>query len=559
MLRLIVSGLICGLMTFGVPCSVSGSPQTAAPSGGDRLEGFIEAYVAFRLGENEDEPKPAEAWSRRAGELRAWLEKLESIPRDGLTLDQDIDYRLIASDLKTAIARIERERRWEKDPGLYLRIEGVDAALTAADDAPEAKRKRLDEAFKEMVRLLSLGRANLKNPPAFFLDRAVEKTKAAVDHFQRDVRKRVAGMIGGEDSPGEGWEQAAAALTEYARFLEVELRPRAGGSPGIGKELYDYYLRETYFLEEDTESILRKGEAYFAGTLRLLEETARAIDPQKTWPELIRENRRNHPGADGLLAAWEKEIERARRHVLERNLATIPGGESVLVMPTPPAQRDRSPFGIMETPLPFSSDRVGKLIINPVEPDLPADVREALLSGHDYTFIATIAPHETYPGHHLHALKIQENPRLMRKLSNSTLFTEGWGLYAEELMHETGFFPDRDRTRLTQLLSRLWRAARVILDVKLQTGRISYDGARRFLEENVMFDPARSAGEVNMYVASPTYFITYIIGYFDIMALRLEYAERMGGRFSLGGFHEAMLRTGALPVSLVREILLPAR
>ena len=301
---------------------------------------------------------------------------------------------------------------------------------------------------------------------------------------------------------------------------------------------------------------LKKGEAYFAETVLLLEETARRIDPLKTWQELIAENRKIHPDSDSLLPSWEKEIQRARRHVLEKNLAVIPDGETVRVIPMPPSGRKQSPFGVMDTPAPFSPSKVGSLIINPVEPGLADAEKEELLSGHEYTFIATIAPHETYPGHHLHALKIQQNPRPLRKVIQSNLFGEGWGLYAEELMYETGFFKDAERTRLTQLRSRLWRAARVILDVKLQTDRISYAEARKFLEEKVLFEPARSAGEVNMYVQSPTYFITYILGYYDIMNIRADYKKKLGSEFSLLNFHEAVLRTGSLPTSLLRKLLL---
>jgi uncharacterized protein (DUF885 family) len=304
--------------------------------------------------------------------------------------------------------------------------------------------------------------------------------------------------------------------------------------------------------------MLKKGERYYAETLKLLEGTAARIDPGRSWQELIRENRRRHPAANDLLPAWEREILRARQHVIDRKLAAIPDDEKVVVLETPAEQRDMSPFGVMDTPQPFADNRTGRLFINPVEAGLAEAVKEKLLSGHDYTFITTIAPHETYPGHHLHALRIQENPRPMRKLYNSTLFTEGWGLYAEELMYETGFFKDAERTRLTQLLSRLWRAARVILDVELQTGRISYEEARRFLEEKILFEPERSAGEVNMYVAAPTYFITYINGYFDIMKLRDEYRRKKGGAFSLLEFHEAVLKTGALPPSLLKEILTAA-
>ncbi len=532
------------------------TPGGPATDNGRQLDLLIDSYVQFRRNTSQGEWRSAEEWAGRADELRSWECRLEAIPRQGLTLDQDIDYRLVRSDIRTETARIERERAWEKDPGLYLPPEGIDSLLREEQTTPEEKARRLGQALTEIRRRVDLARANLKRPPVLLLDRAVQKAGEAAVFLRSDLGSGIKSALVSPAGLGEELEKAASALDDYARFLNTDLRPQAVEGLGIGQELYDYYLRETYLMNEDTESILEKGETYFTETIRLLEETARKIDPGKTWPDLIRENRRRHPEAGNLLKAWEREIVRARRHVMEKSLAVIPDGESVVVVPTPPALRDQSPFGLMETPRPFSPERVGTLIINPVDPGLPADKKDALLGGHDFTFISTIAPHETYPGHHLHALKVQDNARPMRKLYNSTLFTEGWGLYTEELMFETGYFEDPDRTRLTQLLSRLWRAARVILDVKLQTGRISYEDARRFLEDRVMFEPARSAGEVNMYIGSPTYFITYIIGYFDIMSLRAEVQAKEGSRFSLLGFHEAMLRTGAIPVSLVREILL---
>jgi len=135
---------------------IFGSQGVPISSPGEKLEDFIEAYVSFRRNGIGGDLKTAQAWIRQADELREWRQQLGAISRDGLTLDQDIDYRLIASDIITEIARIERERRWEKDPGLYLRLENVASALKAGGLAPEEESKRLRDALLEIPANLSL-------------------------------------------------------------------------------------------------------------------------------------------------------------------------------------------------------------------------------------------------------------------------------------------------------------------------------------------------------------------------------------------------------------------
>lgn len=519
------------------------------------LDQFIREYLIFKT-----EHKSAPWWteSQYAGHLdtlEKWRQRLMTFDIGDMSTDARIDHRLLQADLDTELIRFGRERRWRKDPTYYLPDMSVfdsPASLDAGD-----RSEILKNHFQNISQTVSAALGNLRKPRRFFRDAAQTSLSESMAVMSKWWRATASAVNKGRDLE-QAYENALTSLARYRRFLEDLDETQLDTDLGIGAEIYSVYLKSSHLLEDDAASLLVRGEGFFEATKTLLEETAKEIDPGTSWQELIRENRRNHPTAEDLLSAWEREIARARAHVQKHGLVTIPLGERVLVVETPPSQRHKSPFGIMETPLPDSSAKIGRLIINPVAPDLAREMKEKLLSGHDHTFIRTIAPHETYPGHHLHALKIQENPRPLRRVFNSTLFTEGWGLYCEELMFETGYFPDGGRTRLTQLLSRLWRAARVILDVKLQTNQIGYVEARRFLEKEVMFEPQRSAGEVNMYLAEPTYFMTYIVGYFDIMKLREEYRQKMGPEFSLHDFHEALLQTGAIPVSLIRKRLLEA-
>ncbi len=499
-------------------------------------------------------PSGSSDFAAEAADLRAFLIKLESIPESGLSPDQRVDRLWLTADIDVRLARLERERDWTRDPTKYIPFDGLND-LIKEDFAPAPERaanllRRLDQ----VPRMLADARRNLRRPPRLFTETAIRTARAMAPFYSETVRDFAKSVPALEADLNRAADKAAAAVADYALYLEKELLPNSDGDLAIGRQLYDFYLKRLHLLDDDADSLLGKAQTYFQAARTELEEAAREIDPNRTWQEITEEIRDHHPTREGLLQAYCDEIHRSREHVRSHDLVTLPTGEEVRCLYTPPSQRAFSPFGDFRTPAPFSREKIGYLVLHPIEAGLPPDQEERLLRAHDYSWIQVIAPHESYPGHHLQALRAQENPRLFRKVHQSPLFSEGWGLYCEELMYETGFFKNPKATRLTQLRLRLWRAARVILDANLHTGKMSYDEARKFLVDQVRFEESSTAGEVNIYAFRPTYAISYIVGFHEILKLRDEYRGRAGERFSLKEFHDRLLTRGSMPFRLIRQL-----
>jgi uncharacterized protein (DUF885 family) len=146
------------------------------------------------------------------------------------------------------------------------------------------------------------------------------------------------------------------------------------------------------------------------------------------------------------------------------------------------------------------------------------------------------------------------NPSKLRRMVSTPMFTEGWGLYNEQLFEETGFFPD-PRIHLRQLQLRLWRNARVIYDVGMQTGRMTRAEAIDLMVDRVGFLRWAAEAEVDSALARPGYFIGYFMGMSEILRIRDEERARLGTGFSLKAFHRRLLEVGSLPPALVREAL----
>ncbi len=170
--------------------------------------------------------------------------------------------------------------------------------------------------------------------------------------------------------------------------------------------------------------------------------------------------------------------------------------------------------------------------------------------------IEVVAFHEAVPGHHLQLSRLQlltSLPALQRQRSLA-VFSEGWGLYAEQLAEEAGLFAD-DRGLLGSISTSLMRAARLVVDTGIHAFGWSRERALEFLAEHVPMPREFLAAEVDRYVVMPGQALAYLTGKLEILRIRDEARERLGPAFSLPAFHGAVLDHGSLPMpALARSI-----
>jgi uncharacterized protein (DUF885 family) len=170
--------------------------------------------------------------------------------------------------------------------------------------------------------------------------------------------------------------------------------------------------------------------------------------------------------------------------------------------------------------------------------------------------VEVVAFHEAVPGHHLQLSRLQlltELPALQRQRSLA-VFSEGWGLYAEQLAEETGLYAD-DHALLGSFCTSLMRAARLVVDTGLHAFGWSRERALEFLVEHVPMAREILAAEIDRYVVMPGQALAYLTGKLEILRIREEARRRLGTEFSLPAFHAAVLDQGSLPMpTLARSI-----
>jgi uncharacterized protein (DUF885 family) len=141
----------------------------------------------------------------------------------------------------------------------------------------------------------------------------------------------------------------------------------------------------------------------------------------------------------------------------------------------------------------------------------------------------------------------------VRRTFRTPYFTEGWGLYAEQVMREQGFFTD-PRHEMCQYEATLFRAARIIVDTGLHIGDMSFDEAVEFMHTKANLPAPTARAEVARYCSLPTQAAAYLTGCLEILRIRERFTRETGG--SLRQFHDRLGASGALPIALAEQVAL---
>jgi uncharacterized protein (DUF885 family) len=497
-----------------------------------------------------------EALLARLDADRAHLTKIDALDPAGLSKEAAFERDVERHNVRRAIFDADRLRIWERrstaldtvGDGLFL--------LFARDHAPLTERLDAIAGRLEAV--------------ATYLEEA--KTRATVPQVRpwQQIEIETAGelpvffdeLVGaGNDTLGRpeqrrlqrASESAKIAVELYASWLEDTL-PNGTDEWAVGRQIHDELVGLRAFDGLDGDAILELGwqRLHEEGAARA--EAAREIDPNADVATVIDTVKSNQPPTfDAALDAYRDAMLRSRAHLIEHDLITVPDDERIDVVATPEYLRNVIPFAAYFEPAAFDRDPKGIYIVTPSVGGDPNAMRE-----HNYASISNTSIHEAYPGHHLQLDTARRNRSLSRLVADAPEFTEGWGMYSELMMREHGF-DDGPAFRVALHTDAIWRACRIILDVRMHRGELTIDEATDFLVEHTSFERPNARAEVQWYTYRPTYPLSYLLGRTLLLALRADEQRRLGDGFSLKGFHDALMRNGSLPVSFHRRLLTGAQ
>jgi uncharacterized protein (DUF885 family) len=485
-------------------------------------------------------------FARRLAELRRRV--VAVAPADE---EEAVDRDALAAAISDVLLAEEAERPWRRNP--FEAATAVPASillLVARDFAPLEQRLADATARLEAApAFLERAKALLDEPcPALWRQMAIGAAGGGAEFLAGTLGPLAAGtrLAGRVEAAAAA---AAQALREFAAWLGGE---HAGRFPddapfAIGEAAQARRLREVHCFTTTPAEFTRIGEAQIAEITDALAEQAAKLGASD-WSAKLDELKADHPDVDGLLPAYRRELERLESFVFREDLATNPDAEA-RVEPTPEFLRPVMGFAAYLPAGPFDAWQQGYFWVTP-----PPD--EAGLRDHSNAMIPAVAAHEGYPGHHLQMTSVNRIPSLTRRAIRSTVMIEGWGLYTEQLMADVGYYDDA--ARLAQLAMRLLRALRIVLDMELQSGDLSYEAAVERAVADARLEESTARTEVARYTMTPTQPFSYLAGALELERLRAASQTRLGDAFRLRRFHDRVLSYGHMPPTLVARAVTAA-
>jgi uncharacterized protein (DUF885 family) len=342
-------------------------------------------------------------------------------------------------------------------------------------------------------------------------------------------------------------DDAANALHDFAIYLETDVLPRADGKFASGHYRFNRLLNEKHFLQTDADKVLRFGERLVEQTEKELLLQSEQICGEQDISKALDKVRAKHPEASQLLDAYRKKMQAAHSWLLKSDVITVPEKQSLKVLQTPVFMRELIPFAAYEPPLPHDEEQRGLYYVTTVKD-------ESLLVEHNEYSIDLTSVHEAFPGHHLQFVIANQSQKcnVTRLLHASASMYEGWALYCEQLVFEQGLYDEKEH-QFIMLRDRLWRALRVIIDVKLHTGQVSFDDAVNMLVDKLGFDSLQAKLEINWYSNAATTPLCYAIGREIILKTRDKVLGDIDtiDKAELKDFHDRLLSQGSIALPLI--------
>ena len=301
-----------------------------------------------------------------------------------------------------------------------------------------------------------------------------------------------------------------------------------------------------------SEEIFQLGKRYFKELKGERKQVAKEIDAKKSVEEVLEDIEKKAPANfEEALEATRSAMEDAKRFIIEKDLATVYESDQLIVEETPAFLVPLIPFAALMMPSRFDDPMQGIYIVT--RPQDPKNLGKHL----NLPSLRNTAVHEAYPGHFLQGA-ISNRSSLVHLLTGfgSTLGTEtveGWAHYCEQMMMEEGFVTGPE-AKLVQLTDAMWRAVRIMVDVRLSQGKMGMDEAIDMLVNEVGMSKEAATAEVRRYTQSPSYPLSYLLGKHMILELREEVKKKMGDKFNLKFFHDTITANGYLPLSLLRQV-----
>jgi Bacterial protein of unknown function (DUF885) len=532
-LALSVSGTALATVLPNPAVAMPAEPQRDGPPNGTQsYRQLVALFDEFRASTQATptgafvDYSPAAVETRRAA-LRSFQARLPNFAVARWDRHQQVDYLAVRAQLDQQDFILNVTKPWARDPGMYVdelqRLAYTELPLDAAALALFQARLKAIPAY------LVQAQVNLDAVAADYADLALHSLSNGdgVGHGMPYRPIEPAGLIGWfADLRGRAAKQQPVLVPEIASAQQAIAgfrdwltanRPKMTTRAGVGKPAYDWFLTNVRLMPYNSDQVVtlanRELQRHWANYTTERHRNRKL--PELQLPKSAREYEAQLAGTDAKIRKWLRDEE----------ILTIPD----YIPPTYQEVGFNAPW-----------------IVRPTGPMFWEQVQ--------FRDASPDHLHATFPGHRFDGMTGKRVTHPIRRYISDSGRTEGWGFYLEETALQLGLFDDRPRTRELIYIFGLFRAARTMGDVKMQRNEMTVPETMAFWKEWTPYlddDVART--DAGIYIRRPPgYGMTYTIGMMQLQQLMVDRKRQLGDSFSIRDYHDYLMNTGRLPVSLLR-------
>lgn len=522
--------------------------------------------------------------------------RLSGFDKASLSPEDRADYEIMETQIGLSLFDIDMAQSWQRSPQGYVELVG--SALynpLLLEYAPKEERFRhIIARMNKVPAFFETARRQLRQAPAEWLKVAIQENEGNIELIDKTLRAETPAALKADYNAAAS--PALDALRAFNRFLTNggnERRGRRGpGGDGpanavdgggngadwrLGPEKYAAKFHLALATDRTPDQVLADAEARLKAVRGEMLEIALPLHAKwfadhkghsdlsgdervnKVVKEVLDHIAQSHSTPESYMGDVKKDLDSARNFAREKNLLTLPGGGNLEVIPTPEFERGiYSVAGFDPAPV-FEPQLGGYYWLTPIPADWPKERVESKLREYNFFNLQLITIHEAMPGHYVQAEfanAVQPKIRgVLRALFSNGPYVEGWAQYITQTMLDAGYMDNAPELRLTLLKQELRVDANAILDIRLQTNRMTDEQAMELMEKLAFQEHEEASGKLQRAKLSSAQLPTYFAGWRDWLRVRDQVKAAQGASFNLHDFHDRALKEGGVPLPVLGRLL----
>jgi uncharacterized protein (DUF885 family) len=503
--------------------------------------------------------------------LDAALARLNKIDPKTLGPGAGTDWALLKNQLESQRWTILEYRDWEWNPANY-NVADAFALLSTTEYAPAEQRLRtISKRLARVSAYYTAARAQIHNPVREYTQLAIEQNTGALDVFGDDLDKMIEGSKLSAAERAQLSQRIGAArkaIKSYVEFLR-KLDAQQGANTRsfrIGKKLYDqkfaYDIQSGDTAEQLYQRALLEKAKLHAHMDQLADQlwaqymgaAPKPADRLDKIGALINKIAEKHVAREQFVSNIKALIPRLEHWVSDHKLVTLDPTRPLQVRDTPPYKRGFA-IASLDSPGPYDPTAKSYFNVSPLDAYTPEQAESFLREYNDY-IIQVLNIHEAVPGHYVQLIYSNKSPSRIKAVFGNGAMVEGWAVYSERMMLESGWGGDAPEMWLMYSKWNLRVVCNTILDYGLHNLDMSEHDAMNLLTHEAFQSRTEATGKWRRARLSAVQLSSYFSGFAAIYDFREQLKNGRGQDFDLRRFHEQFLSYGSAPVAVIKQLML---